>query len=306
VPHTRLINVSTSAQLASALRSARPGDLIVLADGSYAGSGFKISTPATASAPSTICGTPNAIVSTTSNRSHSGIELSGADYWTVKGFTITNALFGIFGQRSSHFTIDGMTFHGIGQEAVEIFNFSKHLHVLNSRFYDTGTATAEWGEGVYIGSAYQKWPHYTGGQPDRSDSALVENNVFGPNVRAEHVDAKEGTTGGVIRHNVFNGAGMVRSQSWGPGSWVAVEGNGYRVYGNTGSTTIISGFRVEQNGPVPAASGQGNIFSQNIMDVTGAPYGFQFLTSPADGNVATCDNVLTNARTFSTSGACKP
>jgi hypothetical protein len=301
LPHSRLVSVSNSSQLSSALSGARPGDLIEMADGSYGGQ-FKISVGGSASQPIALCGSSNAVISAGSVRSGSGLEINGANYWTIRGITVTNAMFGIWGQKSSHFTIENMTFHTIGQEAVEIFNFSKYLTVRNSKFYDLGAATAEYGEAIYIGSAYQKWSQFTGGQPDRSDSALVEGNTFGPNVRAEMVEGKEGTTGGIIRNNVFDGTGMIESQAGWPSSWVMIEGNKYHVTGNRGTNTIISGYRVTA---VYSGNGMGNIFTGNTADVRGAKYGFAFDTPSSNGNIATCDNVVLNASIGFGNQACK-
>jgi hypothetical protein len=48
---------------------------------------------------------------------------------------------------------------------------------------------------------------YSGGLPDASDDNTVRDNTFGPNITAENIDAKEGTTAGVIEGNSFNATG---------------------------------------------------------------------------------------------------
>jgi hypothetical protein len=112
-------------------------------------------------------------------------------------------------------------------------------------------------------------------------------------VRAEAVDVKEGTTGGEIRNNVFDGTGLIESQAGWPTSWVIIQGNGYHVDGNRGAHTIVSGYRVTYHGSV--ATGQNNTFSGNTADVGGADYGFAIDTPGSFGNVVSCNNVVVNA-----------
>jgi uncharacterized protein YjdB len=294
IPHSRLVSVSSSSELHSAVSAAQPGDLIQMADGTYSGDGeLKVSTAGTASQRITLCGSSAAVINAGSNSQMPAIGMIGGSYWTFSGFTITNALFGFYAQKSSHVVMEGLTIHAIGQEAIEIFNFSKYVVIRNNRIYDTGTHVAEYGEGVYIGSSNEKWPTFTGGQPDHSDSSLVEGNNFGPNVRAEAVDVKEGTTGGEIRNNVFDGTGLIESQAGWPTSWVIIQGNGYHVDGNRGAHTIVSGYRVTYHGSV--ATGQNNTFSGNTADVGGAAYGFAVDTPGSFGNVVSCNNVVVNA-----------
>jgi hypothetical protein len=311
IPHSRLVAVSTSSELHSALSSAQPGDLIQLADGSYGdGSEFRLTASGTASQRITVCGTSNAVVNAGSLSGRDGMKLTGANYATLSGFTITNALFGVWVERSIHVLLQGLTVHSIGQEGIEIVAFSKNAVVSNNRIYDTGRVVAEYGEGIYIGSANAKWAALTGGQPDATDSVLIEGNNIGPDVRAEHIDAKEGTTGGIIRNNTFNGSGMIESQGTGesgwPNSWVILQGVGYHVQNNTGSNALSAGFRVVTHGTV--MTGLNNSFSSNSFDVGGAPYGFLIQTGSGtngNGNVVSCDNSVRNASVGMANVACR-
>lgn len=291
--------MSNSSQLHSALSGAQPGDLISLADGTYGdGSEFRLTVSGTASQRITVCGTANAVINAGSISGRDGMKLSGANYATLSGFTITNALFGVWVEHSVHVLLQGLTIHGIGQEGIELNDFSKNAVISGNRIYDTGNVNAEYGEGIYVGSANAKWAALTGGQPDATDSVLIEGNHIGPDVRAEHVDAKEGTVGGIIRNNTFDGRGMIESQGSGesgwPNSWVILQGVGYHVSNNTGSNAISAGFRVVTHGTVE--TGLDNNFSGNTFDVNGAPYGFLIQTgSSALGNVVRCDNAVSNA-----------
>lgn len=311
IPHSRLVSVSTSAQLHSALSGAQPGDLIQMADGTYGdGSEFRANVAGTETQRITLCGSANAVINGGTLSSLSGINATGANYWTFSGFTITNAQFGFYGQKSSHMILQGLTIHSIGQEAIEIAVFSKHNAIIGNRIYDTGRIVAEWGEAIYIGSYYTKWCTVTGCAPDASDSTLIADNTIGPDVRAEHVDLKEGTTGGEVRNNTFDGRGMVMSQGSGlsgyPASWVIIRGNSYSVHDNTGTTALVAGFRVNNETNTGWAWGKNNVFSSNTANVSGAPYGFLIQTgSTSAGNVVRCSNSVSNASTGFASVPCQ-
>ena len=100
-PHSRVVSVSTSAQLHSALSAAQPGDLIQLADGTYGdGSEFRLLTSGTSSQRITVCGSANAVINAGSVSGRDGMKLSNASYTTLSGFTITNGLFGVWVEKS--------------------------------------------------------------------------------------------------------------------------------------------------------------------------------------------------------------
>jgi hypothetical protein len=119
----------------------------------------------------------------------------------------------------------------------------------------------------------------------------VVGNVIGPYVTAEHVQAMEGTTGGVIRGNRFEGAGMGAPGVSVVNSWVAVMGNGWLVEDNVGVGSLRNGFEVwvELEG-----WGGGNTFRRNQADVRAGGYGF-WVSAGAAGTVINCDNVVRNA-----------
>ncbi len=214
-----------------------------------------------------------------------------ASHWVLHGFSITNSQFGVYAVGASHNLLDDLTLFHIGQEAVRFRSFSSHNVLQNSRIRDTGVHNAEYGEGVYVGSWKGHWHANSGGRPDTSNHNRILNNVFGPDVRAEHVDVKEGTSGGVISGNTFVGTGMVASQPW-VDSWVELKGNRYTVSGNTGSGSLRDGFQVQVE---LEGWGNENVFSDNVVDLAGASgYGFRVSTS-ARGNVIRCDNAVRNA-----------
>ncbi len=302
--YKRLVPVSTSAQLASALANALPGDKIALADGTYWRQGqWNVNRSGTADSPVLVCGTRRAVLNGGSVSTWSPLALSGARYWIFKGFTITNSKIGINVERSSDNVFDSLAIYNIGQEAIHLRKFSRRNVLQYSRIYNTGRASPGYGEGVYIGTAPNQWGTYTGGQPDRSDSNRVVKNVFGPGITSENIDIKSGTTGGVISGNVLSGTGYVAGFSSAAPVWVSVKGNYYTVAGNSGSDSYRDGFEVKVLGEAPGWGNQ-NVFSSNTANVDGPGYGFR-IGSGTTGNVVRCSNVVTNAGAGFSNVACK-
>ncbi|WP_420125796.1 hypothetical protein [Longimicrobium sp.] len=295
----RIVQVSTSTQLTAALANAQPGDFIQMAGGTYTGP-FSATVSGTAGQRITLCGNRDAVIQTGSTSTLGFALRIRASYWTLTGFTVTSAQQGVSVEGGAYNDVQNLAVHGIGQEAIKLFKLSSYNTVRNNHIYDTGVWYPEWGEGVYVGSYNGHWTANSGGQPDASDYNQVLNNVFGPDVRAEHIDVKEGTTGGLIDGNTFDGRGMVQSQTW-VDSWVEIKGNGYTVSGNTGAVSIRDGFQSYQ---VLAGWGYNNTFAGNVADVQASGYGFR--VDNGMGHVVRCDNQVTNAGTGYANVACTP
>lgn len=286
--YSRLVPVAGSSDLRIALAGARPGDLIQLADGRYTG-GWTLTISGTPEAPIVLCGAAGAILDggLITNRD---VIMLRSSYWILGGFTITGGLRGVYSERATHNILENLTIHTIGQEAVHWRVFSSHNVVRDSRISHTGRVIAEFGEGIYIGQFRGHWATSTGGAPDRSDSNAVIGNVIGPHVTAELVDAKEGTTGGVITGNTFDGIGMARSQPW-VDSWVEINGNDYLITDNTGTSSPQDGFQVMVG---LQGWGNGNVFERNAATVAAGGFGFH-IGPGASGNVVACNNLVESA-----------
>lgn len=294
----RVVNVSTASELKAALLDARPGDEIVLADGSYRGK-FVVGADVdgTATNPVVLRGSRDAILDAGDINTGYVLYLQ-ADYWTVKGMTITNGLKGIMADGIHHSIIDSVLVTGIGEEGIHLRKFSSNNLVRNSEIKNTGLKTPDYGEGIYIGSAKSNWATYTNGDPDRCDSNTALNNHIGPGIAAECMDIKEGTTGGIIRGNYFDATGITGANS--ADSWIDVKGNYYLIENNTGfnpaGSLLKDGFQVNV-----AYSGWGNYneFKSNQCQVNAAGYGFLIkLTSSsgtAVGNKVYTGNQVTGA-----------
>jgi len=285
---TRTVDVADAAALSSALADARPGDRIRLADGAYAGN-FVAETSGTAASPILLCGSRQAVLQGASLSSGYGLELR-ASYWVVAGLRVTGSQKGIVVQGGSHNLLTDLEVDHVGQEGIHFRKASSDNVLTASSVHDTGTGPGSkdkgFGEGVYLGSAVSNWDTYgVNGGPDLSDRNQVIDNTLGPNAGAECIDIKEGTTGGVIRGNTFDGAGMSGDNF--ADSWVDVKGNGYLLEGNRGSHALLDGFQTHVQ---VADWGNDNRFAGNVMsDVPGVGIN---VAKASTGTIVACDNTV--------------
>jgi hypothetical protein len=277
----RVVNVSSSSALSSALSNAQPGDRIVLAPGTYSGNKSFSNRSGTQSQPIVLCGPRSAVIT-------GDIRPTGIRYWIFQGFTIRDAFQAFYATNSSNNQVRGLEIYNVGQEAVRFRCGSSDNIIQGNWIHHTGRSSTEWGEAVYIGSWSSHWSQCGG--TDRSDRNQILNNKLGPNVTAEHLEIKEGTSGGVIRGNTIDGSGMVQTQSWND-SWAEIKGNNYLIEDNVGTRSIKHGFETF------ASSGYGNnnTFRGNRAEqIPSSGYGFK--VTSGSGNVVTCDNVVTGGR----------
>lgn len=278
---TTTIAVSTASQLKSALYAVKPGQTIALADGVYTGT-FSSSVNGTSTAPITLIGSRKAVITTGSTGSGTALLVKG-DHWRLTGFRVTTAQKGIMLHGSDYTIVSSLDVGSIGHEAVHVRASSVGVIIRTSSIHDTGLTNAGYGEGVYVGSAQSNWSSIMGSAttPDRSDRVIIEDNAIA-NTSAEGVDIKEGTTGGIVRRNVFTRAGYSGANY--ADSWVDVKGDGYRIESNSGSTARLDAFQVHS---VLAGWGGDNVFSGNAI-VSGVP-GYEVrVESRESGNRVSC------------------
>ncbi|MCX4991644.1 right-handed parallel beta-helix repeat-containing protein [Streptomyces sp. NBC_00568] len=284
----QVIEVSTAAQLKSALTSAAPGDTIHLADGTYTGN-FKATTAAGAGSRITLSGSPKAVLTAGGGY---GLHLNGASYWTVQGVTVTGGQKGIMIDSAKGVVVDRVTVHGLDMEGVHFRNSSTDGVIRNSTIYDTGNDGRGMGEGVYVGTA--------GGTSDKSDRIQITGNTIGPDVGGENVDIKEGTTGARVTGNTFDGSGLTGANY--DDSWVDVKGNDVLVENNKGTATTNDGYETHTQQP---GWGCGTVFRGNTSDLRGATgdkrlavnvtnYGTDCRTTVYASNTVTGGKGLTN------------
>jgi nitrous oxidase accessory protein NosD len=150
------VSVSTAAQLAAALTAAVPGQTIRLANGTYNGN-FVATASGTAAAPIILSGSRQAVLASSSVKSGYVLHLSGANYWQLNGFAVTGAQKGIVLDESGHDVINGVEVHGVGDEGIHLRQGSSNDLVENSYVHNTGLSSAQYGEGIYVGSAESNW-----------------------------------------------------------------------------------------------------------------------------------------------------
>ena len=276
-------DVATADQLTAALGAAKPGDLIRLAAGDYAGH-FTLASAGTAGAPITLCGPRTAVLDGGDENGYT-LHLDHADHARVAGLTVRGGQKGVMVDASSHVVVDGIAVSEVGEEAVHLRRGSSDNVVRRSVIRATGLRTKKFGEGIYVGSAKSNWCTYSDCEPDRSDRNVLEGNDIAETT-AESVDIKEGTTGGTVRGNTFSGAGMSAADAW-----VNVKGNEWQIVGNVGADAPEDGFQTHR---ILDGWGARNTFVDNRATVNGPGYGIN-ITKDEDDNHVACSNTAVAA-----------
>jgi hypothetical protein len=300
--------VDTVERLRAALSTARPGDVIHLADGEYLFERRLVAAASgSASAPITLRGTRAAVIRTEDVGDDYGLHVTG-DYWRIEGITVAHASKGVVLDGSIGTVLEDIEVFDIGDEGVH-FRACSSDGVLRSSFvHDTGRDSPQYGEGVYVGSANSNWSDYECADPiegvdvgDNTERVVIENNVF-EDITAEGADLKEGTDSGTLRGNVFRRVGASGENS--ADSAVDAKGNNWVIEGNLVSesdapwsdegemrpSAFADGF---QSHAVYDGYGTGNVFRANVVE--GSIPGFGVGLYPALGNVVMCDNAARGA-----------
>ncbi|WP_281348864.1 carbohydrate-binding protein [Listeria valentina] len=237
----REVHVTTTKELQQAMKTALPGDEILLAPGTYEGKmGNSNSGHSSSYFNSDQSGTREAPIQMRSEFKDSPAILKGqrltsgnilritGDYWIISDLEVTNGQKGIMLDHSHYSKLSHVSVHQIGMEGVHFRDGSSHNVLEYSTISGTGLANPNYGEGVYVGSAKGSWKTYA---PD-ADANTIRKTVIGPDVAAEHIDVKEGTTGTVIEDNIFYGAGISGANY--ADSFLDLKGNGALVRRNKG------------------------------------------------------------------------
>ncbi|MCW2879409.1 MAG: hypothetical protein JWQ95_3509 [Sphaerisporangium sp.] len=278
--------VGSADELQRAVKSARAGDVIRLGPGTYKGK-FVAQNSGTRNKPIFLCGNATSVLDGGGIKKGYAFHLNKASFWRLVGFTVRNSQKGVMADKTEGSIIQGLTVRDIGDEAIHLRNFSTGNTVQYNKIYNTGLRRSEFGEGVYLGSAKSNWKRYSGGRMDTSDNNLVRGNSI--RATAEAVDIKEGTSGGHIVGNVFDGSAL--SGNGVNDSWVDVKGNNYVIEGNTGKTTTQDGFQTHK---IVDGWGTGNVFRKNIIDLDGGKG--VGINDTVGGNTIACDNKVIGGR----------
>lgn len=275
------VAVASAGELTRALATARPGDVIGLAPGTYRGR-FTATASGTAERPVWLCGPASAVLDGGDPRASGyAFHLDHASYWHLTGFTITRGRKGLMADATRGSVVSRLTVHAIGDEGIHLRQDSTDNTVTGNTVFDTGLRKEKFGEGIYVGTAESNWCDVTGCRPDESDRNVISKNTI-RDTTAENVDIKEGTSTGRLVDNSLDGAGTTAADSW-----VDVKGNGWIIEGNSGKNAPGDGFQTHE---VLAGWGTKNVFRNNTAPATGNGLGFAL--RPPLGNVVECNNTV--------------
>ncbi len=253
------IYVDNSTELVQALQNVKPGETIVLKSGvtftgdktvsGNNGAYFYSGVDGTVDKPITIESQDTKNLATlegTDNTSGYVLYITG-DYWVIKDLKIRNGNQGIMLDNSNDTLISNVEVYNIGQEGIHLRDGSSNVVVDNCIVHDTGQNKPGFGEGIYVGSDYKKWETYK----KEADNNTIKNCTLGPNVAAEEIDIKEGTTGTVIENNTFNGIGISGVNY--ADSFIDVKGNQVIIRDNIGNqnnnSIIVDAIQIHQQQP---------------------------------------------------------
>lgn len=277
------VTVDSTESLSAALADAFAGDVISMVPGVYTGN-FVATASGTENEPIVLCGLEQSVLDG-DNPDHGYVfHLDGASYWHLLGFTVTNGQKGVMADGTVGSVLENLTVTSIGDEAIHLRNFSTDNRVIGNTVSQTGLRKPKFGEGVYIGTAESNWCDISNCRPDHSDRNEVSGNTFF-DVTAEGVDVKEGTTGGIVRDNSFDGSLLADADSW-----VDVKGNEWLVEGNVGINSTMDGFQTHE---ILDGWGTDNTFRDNTATVNGPGFGYSL--TPELNNVVECSNTATAA-----------
>jgi len=284
----RYVPVNSTETLKSAIATALPGDFIHLESGIYTGQ-FDIMASGIDTAPIILHGTRDAIIESDFSDTDYGINLL-ADYWILSGFSVRHVAKGIVTDNAHHNIIQGVKVYNIGDEGIHLRSNSTHNLVKQNWIHDTGQNQPEFGEAIYIGSAESNWELYSDGQPDKSDANDIISNLIGPNITAEGIDIKEGTSGGRVINNTFIG-----TNTFVVDSWIDVKGNDYVIRENIGSyvsdSTIVHPVKVVNI--LPGWGMNNNIHQNSFISVDTAEFQAPYL---AMDNITSSLNLVVPGR----------
>lgn len=148
------------------------------------------------------------------------------DHWIFKDLDLQYGAKGIIMDNANHCQLINLSVHEIGDEAIHLRDGSSYNVIQSCSVYNTGLSQPPYGEGLYIGSDKGQHDFYS----SDCDYNTIEYCVIGPNVAAEGVDVKEGTSYTIVRYNTFSAAGISGENS--ADAFVDLKGEYGFVYGN--------------------------------------------------------------------------
>jgi hypothetical protein len=213
------------------------------------------------------------------------------------GFNLTLANKGFYADNCNNITVQNLNIYNIGNEGIHFLNRSSNCNIYNNVVFQTGMGTDPdskgYGEGIYIGSASNKWEdNYI---DDTNNINIFNNNLF--DTYAECIDIKEGTHDGLIKGNTFGGKNLNNYNY--ADSWVNVKGTKWKICNNEGTITYANGSGMQTQyieTKYPSInSGSYNIFCGNILNCYCDSYAIYINTNNTIGNIVYSNNIASNA-----------
>ncbi|NEW09767.1 fibronectin type III domain-containing protein [Paenibacillus sp. SYP-B3998] len=294
--------LTSTAAIQTAMKNAKPGDVILIAPGAYIGdvstAGDIPRTPEDPYGPGLFYSPKNGtsanhivmkscdpqnratLKGVAMNDGSYGIHLTG-DYWELRDLVIMNAQKGIVVDNGNHNLLNNVEVHLIGDEGVHFRDGSSYNTLEYSKIYDTGNYQAGYGEGAYVGSDESTpYEHIVIGN-------VIRYTVFNGDITAEHIDIKEGADGTIVEYCNFNGTGITGDNS--ADSFIDVKGINTVVRNNqgyrNGNANVVDAFQVRTHGSL-YGTGKNNTFYNNTVNLDGVPGYVVYATSAATGTKA--------------------
>jgi hypothetical protein len=181
--------------LQHAANTVRPGDLVIVRAGNYAG--FDLQTDGTAAARITFRGEPGATITSPNARTADGINLEGADYITIEGFKVQGMpRAGIRTVANHHVIIKSNVAQNNGRWGI-FSGFSEDL-TITSNF----ATNSQLEHGIYVSNSADR--------PIITFNYVFGNRASGIQINADVTAGGDGIiTGAVVERNTIynNGAG---------------------------------------------------------------------------------------------------
>ena len=288
--------VSTWKQLQSALGAARAGTVIRMNPGTYSVPwGMPIEARGTSSRPVWVCGPRSAVLTGAGVSKNGGFKVINSSYVRIAGMTVRGSQKGIQVINSDHVAVADTLVEHIGEEAVHLKSQTTDSVVVANTIRDTGLLTAQYGEGVYVGTAKGNWCAYNGCRADASDrNAIVSNSIS--KTTAEPIDLKEGASNGTVWGNTLDGGKMKTGVTL-----ISVQTNGWVVARNTGAHAKTDGIQVWQ---VYDVWGKNNTLYANRFTSSVPGYGVRLAYRDL-GNVVGCDTAVPSGSHGISNKACQ-
>ncbi|MCA9858782.1 MAG: hypothetical protein KC438_03630, partial [Thermomicrobiales bacterium] len=252
---SRHVPVANAQELTQALETAQAGDQIVLAPGKYAGN-FSISASGEQGKQIWICGPREAVIDSGGPANGTALLITGSMVG-VWGISVTNAQTGILVDGGTQVQIDYVAVSTTGGAGIAFQSNASDGVVQDSLIHHTGLTAGSSGVGVSVGAPAGA----SSDELDQNDNMRISRTRIW-DTAAESIRVREGSTGGLLDYNSFDGTAMTTGDSW-----VDLRGNEYVVRGNVGVGSPGDGFQTHNVGNL--GWGKQNTFTMNTVQLDG-------------------------------------